>query len=59
MDECLRGCIKLGVEYMETGPELETNHQVQNLWKNFERELVKKHRCWGISVEDLKKTLEN
>lgn len=59
LDECLRGCIKLGVEYMETGPELEENHQVQNLWKNFDRELVKRHRCWGISVEDLKKTLEN
>lgn len=58
LDECLRGCIKLGVEYMETGPELENNHQVQNLWKNFDRELVKRHRCWGISVEDLKKTLE-
>lgn len=58
LDECLRGCIKLGVEYMETGPELETNHQVQNLWKNFDRELVKRHRCWGISVEDLKHTLQ-
>lgn len=58
LDECLKGCISLGVEYMETGPELETNLEVQNLWKNYERELVKRHRCWGIAVEDLKKTLQ-
>ncbi len=53
MDEILRGCIKLGVEWLETGPELETNLEVQNLWKNFDRQLVKRHRCWGIKVSDL------
>jgi hypothetical protein len=58
LDECLRGCIKIGIEYMETGPELETNMEVQNLWKNYERELVKRHRCWGISVEDLKQAVK-
>lgn len=50
MNECLHGLKKLGVKYLETGPELEENNNVQNLWKDYERELVKKHRCWGIKV---------
>lgn len=51
MNECLEGIFKLGVKYLETGPELESNDNVQNLWKGFDRELVKKHRCWGLKVE--------
>lgn len=57
LNEVLQGCIKLGIEYLETGPELETNRNVQNLWKNYDRELVKRHRCWGIRVDDLEKLL--
>lgn len=51
MNSILKGVISLGVKYLETGPELETNDNVQNLWKNYDRELVKKHRCWGLKVE--------
>lgn len=51
MNSILKGIISLGVKYLETGPELETNDNVQNLWKNYERELVKKHRCWGLKAE--------
>lgn len=58
MDEILRGCIKLGVEWLETGPELENNLNVQNLWKNYDRQLVKRHRCWGVKVSDLEKVLK-
>ncbi len=58
MDEILRGCIKLGVKYLETGPELEENHSVQNLWKNYDRQLVKRHRCWGMNVAELEKLLK-
>lgn len=47
----LCGLVAKGVKYMETGPELETNLNVQNLWKNYERELVKRHRCWGLKVQ--------
>lgn len=57
MDEILRGCISIGVKQLETGPELEENLQVQLLWKNYDRELVKRHRCWGMKVEDLEKIL--
>lgn len=35
-----------GVEYAETGPELETNHQVQALWKHYDVEQHKRRRCW-------------
>ena len=51
MNSCLNGLIKLGVKYLETGPELEYNLNVQNLWKNYERELIKRRRCWGLKVE--------
>lgn len=58
MDEILRGCLELGVEYLETGPELEDNLQVQNLWLNYGRELIKRHRCWGMKVAELEKLLQ-
>lgn len=54
---CLKGVKELGVKYVETGPELDYNDHVQNLWKNFDRELVKKHRCWGLKVDELDKLL--
>lgn len=50
MDHILCGLIQKGVKYLETGPELETNLNVQNLWKNFDCRLVKRRRCWGLSV---------
>lgn len=51
MAHCVEGLWKNGTKYLETGPELEENHNVQNLWKNFERTLNKKHRCWGLKVD--------
>ena len=51
MNSVLKGLIARGVKYLETGPELEDNDNVQNLWKNYERELAKKKRCWGLKVE--------
>lgn len=51
MNHCLEGLHKNGTKYLETGPELETNHNVQNLWKNYEKVLNKRHRCWGLKVE--------
>lgn len=47
---CLKGLIKHGVKFAETGPMLETNKNVQNLWDNFEYEAVKRKRCWGLKV---------
>lgn len=53
LNHVLDGCIKLGVKYLETGPELEDNLEVQKLWRNYNRELVKRHRCWGMKVDSL------
>lgn len=38
------------VKYAETGPELETNSQVQALWKHYDTEQHKRRRCW---IKDL------
>ena len=38
------------VKYAETGPELETNNQVQALWKHYETKQHKRRRCW---IKDL------
>ncbi len=50
VNSILQGLISKGVKYLETGPELETNRNVQNLWKNYDPKLVKRRRCWGIKV---------
>lgn len=46
MNSMTNSARKNGVEYAETGPELETNHQVQALWKHYEVEQHKRRRCW-------------
>ncbi len=51
MHHILKGLIEKKVRFLETGPELETNLNVQNLWKSFDRQLVKRRRCWGLKVE--------
>ena len=50
MYNCLVGLNKLGVKYLETGPMLEDNMHIQNLWKSFNPELAKRRRCWGLKV---------
>ena len=54
LHNCLVGLNKLGVKYLETGPMLEDNKYIQNLWKSFNPELAKRRRCWGMKVEDWK-----
>lgn len=48
IDQCLAGLIKIGVKYLETGPELEENRHIQQLWKSYNPELIKTRRCMGI-----------
>ena len=45
-DELFRNARKFGITYVETTRELEDNHNVQNLWKNFDRRLHKRARCF-------------
>ena len=42
----LAKCIENGVKYCETGPELETNADVQSMWKTFESKQHKRRRCF-------------
>ena len=46
MTEMIRSAHACGVEYAETGPELESNIKVQGLWKNFETVQHKRRRCF-------------
>lgn len=46
MVEMVKTCIRRGVKYAETGPELETNDKVQALWKHFDAVQHKRRRCW-------------
>ena len=46
MNELIKKCINNGVKYCETGPELETNADVQGMWKNFDKKQHKRRRCF-------------
>jgi GNAT superfamily N-acetyltransferase len=41
------------VKYAETGPELETNNQVQALWKHYDTKRHKRRRCWIKDIDSL------
>lgn len=42
----LKSALKNGIEYAETGPELETNESVQSQWRFFETIPHKRRRCF-------------
>ena len=46
MNTLLKNCIKNNVKVCETGPELETNCDVQGMWKGFETRHHKRRRCF-------------
>lgn len=50
-DQAIRNAIKNGVIYAETGPELETNQNVQSLWKNFRREHHKERSAFLKKID--------
>lgn len=54
MLELQKTCIKHGIKYAETGPELELNTLVRGQWKNYEHELVRKRRLFIAKLNDLK-----
>ena len=46
MTSLAQSCIAAGVESAETNAELETNHEVQSIWKDFERRQHKRRRAF-------------
>lgn len=45
-DQTYKTFLKKGTKLMETNPELETNNQVQSLWKDYNPQLIKKWRTY-------------
>jgi GNAT superfamily N-acetyltransferase len=39
-------CIRYGIKKAETNPELESNQDVQNLWRGYDMRLHKRRRCY-------------
>ena len=46
IDHIMKSCIKNGIEYAETGSQLETNTKVLGQWREFDTELHKRRRCF-------------
>ena len=51
MTSLAESCIKAGVETNETNAELETNHQVQSIWKDFDRRQHKRRRAFKKALQ--------
>lgn len=50
MNDVIRCCQEDGVEFLETGPELEDNHLVQSLWKGFNAPKVRRKRLFHRDI---------
>jgi len=46
LNEITISAMKRGITFAESSPELETNQNVQDLWKNFDVEQHKRRRCY-------------
>lgn len=51
MVDVLKDCIEDGIEFAETGPELDDNNKVQAQWKNFDAKIIRRRRCWMRSID--------
>lgn len=54
MLEIQKTCIKHGIKYAETGPELEINTLVRGQWEKYEHSLVRKRRLFIAKLDELK-----
>ena len=50
LDYIMQSCIKNGIEYAESGPQLETNVKMTSQWKMFNLEPHKRRRCYIKSI---------
>jgi hypothetical protein len=46
LDELTKAATKNGVVRAIASPELETNHAVQSLWKNYSTRIHRRRRCY-------------
>jgi hypothetical protein len=50
MKEAIKRAIANGIEYAETGPELEDNKNIQAMWKSFETTQHKRRRAYKLTL---------
>ena len=46
VNHVMRGCMEMGIQRAETGPQLETNHKILSQWNMFSPKQHKRRRCW-------------
>lgn len=51
MVDVIKDAIKDGIEYAETGPELDDNYKVQSQWKGFEAPIIRRRRCYMKEID--------
>lgn len=51
LNEGIKVCVESGVKFAETGPELESNSQVQSQWDAFENRRNKRRRCYKLHIK--------
>lgn len=51
IDHIMQSCIKNGIEYAESGPQLETNDRINSQWKSFDVTKHKSRRCYIKKID--------
>lgn len=46
VNHVMRGCMEMGIQRAETGPQLESNHKILSQWNMFSPKQHKRRRCW-------------
>lgn len=63
LDKLTQAAIKNGVVRAIASPELETNHAVQSMWRNYKTRIHRRRRCYlkllDASLEEKKESLES
>ncbi len=50
MDSVMKTAIKYNMKWAESNPELEDNHKIQMVWRNFDKRQHRRRRCWVKSI---------
>ena len=46
VNHVMRGCMEMGIQRAETGPQLESNHKILSQWNMFSPKQHQRRRCW-------------
>lgn len=59
MNKFLQSCLKNGIKYAESGPMLEKNDKIIAQWEMFDKELIKRRRCYIKKLDVALETKED